>query len=193
VKEEPFGVEFAEVGLTDRDLAATGVAIGTEPVPYRLDYSLETEPGFITSRLRVVSRGEGWRRSLDLRRTTAGAWEAETETDGQEARLGRPGGDVASLDGSLDCDLGLSPMTNSMPVLRHGLLFGGGSVELRMAWVSVPDLGVHASGQRYTFVRAEDQRSVVRYEATDGDFTADITFDRDGIVADYPAIGRRLS
>jgi hypothetical protein len=80
-----------------------------------------------------------------------------------------------------------------MPVLRHGLLSGGGSVELRMAWVSVPDLAVHASGQRYTFVRTEDERSVVRYEATDGDFTADITFDRDGIVVDYPGIGRRLS
>jgi hypothetical protein len=192
VKEEPFGVEFAEVGLTERHLAATGVAIGTEPVPYRLDYSLETGPGFVTARLQVVSRGEGWRRSLDLRRTAAGAWEAETEAEGQEARLGRPGGDPASLDGALDCDLGLSPLTNSMPVLRHGLLFGGGSVELRMAWVSVPDLGVHASGQRYTFVRAEDKRSVVRYEATDGDFTADITFDRDGIVVDYPGIGRRL-
>jgi hypothetical protein len=35
VKEEPFAVEFAEVELTARHLAATGVAIGTEPVPYR--------------------------------------------------------------------------------------------------------------------------------------------------------------
>ncbi len=48
-----------------------------------------------------------------------------------------------------------SPLTNSMPVLRHGMLRSGGPVDFLMAWVSVPDLSVHASPQRYTFVRAE--------------------------------------
>ena len=58
----------------------------------------------------------------------------------------------AAASGSLDCDLGLSPVTNLMPVLRHGLLSGGDAFQLTAAWVSVPDLGVHADGQRYDFV-----------------------------------------
>ena len=74
VKDDPFGVEFAEIELAPQHLSAEGVAIGVEPVPYRLDYVLETAVGFVTSRLRVGSRGAGWRRTLDLRRDAAGVW-----------------------------------------------------------------------------------------------------------------------
>jgi hypothetical protein len=61
-----------------------------------------------------------------------------------------------------------------------------------MAWVSVPDLGVHADGQRYTFMSATQDQSIIRYEAVDGSFAADITFDADGVVLDYPGIAHRL-
>jgi hypothetical protein len=102
-----------------------------------------------------------------------------------------PGGDMNAVDKALDCDLALSPLTNSMPVLRHGLLEGGGPVDLVMAWVSVPDLSVHASHHRYTFLRKSDEISVVRYESESRDFVAELTFDADGLVVDYPGIGRR--
>lgn len=175
VKDDPFGVEYAEALLAEGSLSAGGVAIGTEPVPYRLDYSLETGEGFVTSELKVSTFGEGWKRRLSLRRSSAGDWSADAE--------------LPDLTAAYDCDLGLSPLTNTMPVLRHGLLDGGESVDFLMAWVSVPDLVVYASPQRYTPVR----KGVVRFESLDGDFTADIVFDEDGLVIDYPGIGRRLS
>ena len=96
------------------------------------------------------------------------------------------GGDPTSFADALDCDLAFSPMTNLMPILRHRLLSGGGPVEIRAAWVSVPDLGVRADGQRYTFVRADDDSRVVRFEATDGVFAADIVLDADGICSTIP-------
>ena len=102
------------------------------------------------------------------------------------------GGDLSGLTDALDCDLGLSPLTNSMPVLRHGLVSAGRSTDFVMAWISVPDLGFRMSRQRYTFVRAEGDDYIMRYEALDSDFSADITFDQDGLVVDYPGIGRRL-
>jgi hypothetical protein len=34
---------------------------------------------------------------------------------------------------------------------------------------------------------------VIRYEASDGSFAADVTLDRDGLVIDYPGIARRLA
>jgi len=191
-KDDPFGVEFAEIVFSDEHLNAEGVAIGSEPTPYRLDYTLETVSGFVTSRLQVSTRGEGWRRTLDLRRDAGGAWSVTAREEG-EVELPVAGGDPASFVAAVDCDLGLSPVTNLMPVLRHGLLFGSSSVELTTAWVSVPDLCVRADGQRYTFVRADDEYRVIRYEATDGSFAADITLDHDGIVIDYPSIARRLS
>lgn len=190
-KDDPFGVEFAQVELAPDRLTAAGVAIGSDPVPYRLDYTLETAAGFITSRLQVTARGQGWRRGLDLRRTAAGIWCIETEEDG-DAPLGPSGGNPALFAGALDCDLALSPLTNAMPVLRRGLLTSGGPVEFLMAWISVPDLSVRPDGQRYTFVRTNSNEHVVRFDATDGAFTADIVLDADGIVLDYPGIAHRL-
>jgi hypothetical protein len=75
-----------------------------------------------------------------------------------------------------------------MPVLRHGLLGSEGSIELVMAWVSVPDLTVVASRQRYTALGG----NVVRFESLDDTFTADLSFDNDGLVVDYPGLARRV-
>jgi hypothetical protein len=192
VKDDPFGVEFAEIRLRPDRLAANGVAIGAEPVPYRLDYTLETAPGFVTSRLRVTSRGEGWHRTLDLRRDDAGAWSVAAEEHG-DVEMASAGGDPGAFAGALFCDLAFSPVTNLMPILAHDLVAGGGLVELTVAWVSVPDLSVQADGQRYTFVRAARDRRVVRFEAIDGTFAADIALDADGIAVDYPGIARPLA
>ncbi|HME05129.1 MAG TPA: putative glycolipid-binding domain-containing protein [Solirubrobacteraceae bacterium] len=191
VKEDPFGVEFAEIDLATTHLSARGVAVAGGPISYRLDYTLETTADFITSRLHVVSRGQGWRRAIELRRDGQGIWTLRTEEDGP-VDLPAPGGDPAGFADALDCDLGLSPVTNLMPVLRHGLLSDGDAVHLTTAWVSVPDLSVQADDQRYDFVSADQDERVIHYEATDGSFAANIRVDREGIVIDYPGIARRL-
>lgn len=189
VKDAGLGMEFAEVGITARRMKATGVALGTSPLPYRLDYRFESRSRFLTKSIEVVSRGQGWRRSLRLERDKLGEWDANWETHG-EALLPPPTGDMNDLSSSLDCDLALSPLTNTMPVLRHDLLHGGGPVEFLMAWISVPDLSVIPSQQRYAFVRTDELISVVRYES--GDFAADIVLDEDGLVLEYPGLGHRV-
>jgi len=195
VKDDPFGVEFAELAIRGDSLTAKGVAIGSAPLPYRLDYELDTGAAFATSRLRVTSRGEGWRRELDLRRDDGDGdgdgWSIAAKEEG-EVDLPPAGGDTTCLADALDCDVGLSPVTNMMPILRHGLLESGGPIELMMAWVGVPALAVQADQQRYRHLRSSDDRHVVRFEATDGSFAADITFDADAVVIDYPSIARRL-
>ena len=178
VKEDGRGAEFAEVLIGHGRLTAVGTAFGLTPYPYRLDYKLETMNGFVTSGLLIEAVGQGWSRKLDLRRLRSGKWTA------------RPGGALSGLGESVDCDLAWSPLTNSMPVLRHGLLTGGGPIEFVMAWVSVPDLTVHASAQRYTFVRRDGDHSIVRYESASRDFVADLVFDSDGLVISYPGIGQ---
>jgi len=186
------GLEFAEITLSPDALDAVGVAIGSEPVPYRLDYALETTAGFVTARLYLTARGEGWRRTLDLQRSADGAWTAAGEADGS-LDLPPPGGDTSGLDGALDCDLQDCPLTNTMPVLRHGLLAQEGTFDFVMAWVAVPSLAVHASAQRYTALRdLPGGQRLVRYEGLDSDFTADLTFDADGLVIDYPGLGHMI-
>jgi len=191
VKEVDTGLESADVYLQPHRLTAVGVALAAAHVAYRLDYKLETLGKFITSGLLVTTRGDGWSRKLDLRRTRTGRWNIRTSSKG-DVDLPPPGGDASQFSDALDCDLALSPLTNSMPVLRQGLLEGGGPHDFLMAWVSVPDLAVHPSRQRYTFVRKSGDLTVVRYESQSRDFVAELTFDAEGLVVSYPGIGRRV-
>ncbi|MFE4258886.1 putative glycolipid-binding domain-containing protein [Streptomyces sp. NPDC056883] len=168
------GYSTAWVDLGQGALAARGRAVGLDPEPYWLTYALETSDCYVTSRLHVTVETAASARTLDLRHAS-GRW----TVDGAY----RP-----DLDGALDCDLGLCPMTNTMPVLRHGLHRppGTGPHHFLMAWVSVPDLAVTANRQTYTHLGRAEHGTRVRYES--GDFRADIAFDDDGLVLDYPSL-----
>lgn len=193
-KDDPPGAEFALIHLQAQRLGASGIAIGCDPEPYRLCFELQTRDMYVTDRAHVETEGAGWTRRLEIQRSSRGVWSASTQSTGRLA-MPQAGGDLAKLQDALDLDLGLSPVFNSMPVLRHGLHQGGGSEDFLMIWISVPDLSVHASPQRYTFLerRSEAQR-LVRFEAIGAgeDFAADVQFDADGLVIDYPGIARRV-
>ncbi len=93
------------------------------------------------------------------------------------------GGDLDADLGNADFfDVGFSPLFNTLPVRRHGLHRGGEPRDFTMAFVSVPDLAVMPSEQRYEPLRP----GVVRYRA--GTFVADIEFDADAIVTQYPGL-----
>src|SRR4051812_41932025 len=91
-------IAWIELG-DDRTLTARGRQWCTGVNAYVLEYELETSPGYITERLNARIDG------------------------GPELTLVR--GSSSELDGALDCDLGFSPLTNAMPVLRHRLQDGG--------------------------------------------------------------------
>src|SRR5687768_6320571 len=99
--EHGWPAEAATVELGADGVRATGTQLGADPLPYRLDYALDAADGFVTARLRVEARGDGWSRRLDLRRDGDGGWSAEAEASG-EAALRAPGGQTAALAGALD-------------------------------------------------------------------------------------------
>jgi uncharacterized protein len=186
-------VEAATVTLAAEGLIAEGTQIGSDPVPYRLDYRLDASEGFVTRSLVVTARGQGWWREVSLQHDGNGAWTCEGRAEGA-LDAPEPGGDVATFAGAVDCDLGYSPVTNFMPIRRSGLNRRAGAEDFLMAWVSVPDLSVVGSGQRYEHVRMTDHGSVVRYVDRglfDG-FTAELELDRDGVVVVYPELAERV-
>ena len=167
------GMELARVQISDDSLVATGTAIGTEPEPYLLSYSLETGPEYVTRRLQASADGPAWSRHLELVRAADGTWSAD----------GRSLDEVAD---ALDCDLGRSPLTNTMPVLRHRLHRSGGPVDFVMAWVAVPELTVHRSEQQYRYLGPTAENVLVRYVGRHRDFVGDLEVDTSGIVVRYP-------
>jgi hypothetical protein len=90
------------------------------------------------------------------------------------------------LEDVLDCDLGFSPLTNAMPVLRHHMQDGGPLREIDVAWVSVPDLTVHRDHQIYEPLGGRR----LRFASPEADFERVIDLTHDGFVRDYPGIAR---
>jgi hypothetical protein len=168
---EEWLAETCEVTLEDDRLHAVGTQLGAAPSPYRLDYELTTTAGWITERLAVTVRRAEGERGLDLRRAEDGSWTADGEPQ-------------PHLRGALDCDLAYSPLTNFMPARR----LRAEPADHVMAWVSVPDLGVLRSDQRYEPIDARR----VRYVGLEDGFTAELELDDDGLVVRYPRLAERV-
>ncbi|WP_435737849.1 putative glycolipid-binding domain-containing protein [Cellulosimicrobium sp. PMB13] len=195
--DDPDRLEAATVTLHENRLDALGTSRATDHVTA---WALTTGPGWVTQRLEISSRGVGWSRHLTLTRLPDGAWQADVQASGRAPDdLPAPGiTDPRELDGAVDCDIALCPVTNTMPILRLGLL--GADAPPRetpfvMAWVDVPSLQVLRSDQVYaarTPVDTTTGHGTVTYTSATRDFTADLTVDADGIVVDYPQLARRI-
>jgi hypothetical protein len=168
--------EASWVQIEEDRMSAHGTQLGSSPEPYRLDYSLRTGPEFVTEALELsLLMGGALRRRL-LVRGPDGSWTVDDEP-------------LPEVEEALDCDLGLCPLTNTMPVLRHGMLAPGAQPhDFVMAWVAVPDLSVHRSEQRYEPIDEQHVRYVGRHR----DYVGELEYDDDGLVLNYPDMAERV-
>jgi uncharacterized protein len=115
-------------------------------------------------------------------------YEVRYELEPELIRVGVVGGQRIVLElGDADFfDVAFSPFFNSLPVLRDGLLQGGEPRDYVMRFVDVPSLETQTSEQRYEPLGGD----VVRFRS--GSFTADLVFDADGFVLEYPGLARRV-
>jgi hypothetical protein len=187
--DDPERLDRASVVLAGDSMRAFG---GTHTRGFATSWCLDVGPGWVTRSIHVTAQGPGWWRTLTLARDDGGRWATRVEAAG-DPDLPAPGlVDPASVEGALDCDLGLCPVTNTMPIRRLGLLDGGvPPTELVMAWIDVPSLQVLPSTQVYASVDDDVTRRVA-FSSDDGDFSVTLTVDDDGLVADYPKLARRL-
>ena len=166
--------EAAHVRVDADRLTAHGTQVGATPEAYRVDYSLRTGAEFVAERLELSVLADGRLRRLLIVRHPDGRWTADDRQ-------------LPELDGALDFDVLNSPVFNSTPVLRHDMATGGDARDFVMAFVTVPELAVTRSEQRYTPLG--DGR--VNYAS--GDFSADIHFDDDGLVTLYEGYLERVA
>jgi hypothetical protein len=181
---EAFGAELALISDAP-GLHASGWALGAAPTPYTCHYTLETDDRWRTIGLDVQTEGAGWSRSLRLaRRPGSGGWRVRASETGELAAP-PPGAEYPeAFEDALDIDLGYSPLTNTLPIRRLGLLdeAPGTEHEITVAWVEVPSLAVIANVQRYTPLG--DGRFVYR----SANYRAEITVDPAGYVVRYPGL-----
>ena len=184
--DDPSRVDLASVDFGEGSMRAIG---STRARDFTSSWELEVAEGWVTRSLRVTTRGFGWVRSLELTRSDAGAWSSESSAHGG-SHLPAPGlADPGALAGAVDCDLGLCPVTNTMPIRRLELMNRDvPSTRLVMAWVDMPSLRVVRSDQLYSSGAAGKR---VLYASADGDITAELTVDEHGMVIDYPHLARR--
>jgi uncharacterized protein len=173
-----------------RGLTARGVQLAVDPVPYACRYELYTDEAWATARFEATAEGAGWSRTVRLERA-AGRWRVTTAEQGDlDAALRAVGRATAPLPGiedadrladAYDVDLYASPLTNTLPLRRLGMV----DFTITAAWVLLPSLAVVASEQSYTVLG--DNR--VRY--TSGSFRADLDLDEHQFVVRYPGLAQR--
>jgi hypothetical protein len=173
---ETAGFEAAWVALDGLTLRASGQAAGQLPEAYWLSYRLQTDSEARTTILDLTATTAGGVRTVELRRGSGG-WTVDGES--------RP-----DLNHAFDCDIACSPLTNTMPIIRHGLQRGPGAEQFVMAFVEVPALRVVVSLQSYTHLGLDDRGARVRYSS--GSFASDLVVDSQGLVLEYPTMASRL-
>jgi uncharacterized protein len=90
------------------------------------------------------------------------------------------------LEGCDFFDLAFSPLFNSLPVLRDGLLQGGDARDYVMRFVDVPELEADDAEQRY------EPLGEGRVRFSSGSFVAELEFDADGFVVRYEGLAQRV-
>ena len=96
-------------------------------------------------------------------------------------RLG--GSERASVEGSLDIDLGFSPSTNLLPIRRLQLAVGE-EAKVSAAWLPFPSLELEPLAQVYRRVA----EGTYRYESNGGRFTRALEVNDTGFVTSYPGL-----
>jgi hypothetical protein len=182
---------------TDRaGLRAKGTMLAATPVPFTCRYEIYTDDTWTTARCEVAVEGAGFQRAVRLEHA-AGRWRVTaTEQGNLDAALRAAGlvdaeqagcEDPGTLHAALDVDLSYSPLTNTLPIRRLGLLDGavGADHTIDVAWVLLPSLEVVANSQTYTAIGEN------RVRFTSGAFAADLDLDDRGYVRHYPGLADR--
>ncbi|HEX8281932.1 MAG TPA: putative glycolipid-binding domain-containing protein [Pyrinomonadaceae bacterium] len=172
------GMEHFRIVISPGEIVADGIVLGIEnDLAFRLRYEVRCDPQWRVRRVEVNLLSDG--RNLSLSTNGEGRWFDES-------------GRVApALDGCLDVDITATPFTNTLPIRRLALKRGE-SADIKVAYVTIPELRVTLDEQRYTYVEAVDTCRRYRFEQRGSGFKATLEVDAEGLVKEYPALFRRV-
>jgi hypothetical protein len=172
------GMEHLALTERDGEVACDGVVLGVEEDgAYRLRYEVRCDQRWRVRRVEVSLFDAG--RGLGLNADGEGRWFDET------------GAALPALGGCVDVDITATPLTNTLPIRRLALR-PGESADIKLAYVTIPELRVTPDEQRYTCLETDAAGGRYKFEQLSSGFTAVLRVDADGLVEDYPGLFRRV-
>lgn len=176
---EETGLEHLRVSqIGDHIIIAESVVLKLEDgKPFELSYHIRTDSWWRFREVELILRANETMQNIRLFADGAGNW-----TDSK-------GNGLPEFSGCFDIDISATPFTNTLPVKRTALRIGE-ATDISVVYFLIPEMRVERSEQRYTKLEAD----VYKFEENGlfAGFTADIKFDKDGFVIDYPDLFRRI-
>lgn len=173
------GLEHLYLSSGNNEIFADGIVLGVkEEIAYRIHYQVRCDANWRVRKVVVKSFDEKGQ-TIGLTSDGLGNWTDESGTV------------ISEFAGCLDVDISVTPFTNTLPIRRLNLNHGESS-ELKVVYVAAPEMQLSVEHQRYTFVEQNGAASKYKFESLDGEFTAIISVDEDGIVEDYPNLFKRV-
>jgi uncharacterized protein len=173
------GLEHLYLLCDDEQISADGIVLGVkEDVTFRIHYEVRCDSKWRVRKVIVNSLDEN-KQTIKLTSDGLGNWTDEFSKT------------ISELEGCLDIDISVTPFTNTLPIRRLNFNRGASS-ELQVAYVAVPEMQMSVERQRYTCLELNEAGSKYKFESLDGEFTAILSVDTDGLVEDYPNLFKRV-
>lgn len=155
---------------------------GTDAIRVESLVLLQLDAGLVRLRYRLQADGDWRTRSASFRLDQGAASRGlELARDGDGWLV--DGKARADLAGCQDIDIAATPLTNTMAV-RQLALAPGETRTFRALYIRVPELTAAPMDQHYT--RLDPATPPRRFRYASPGFTAEVAFDADGLVEDYP-------
>lgn len=174
--DEP-GLEHLRLIQDSNQIVADGMILRViNNEPFRVHYEIRCDASWNVRKVEVNLLNEP-RHSLQLNADGRGHWTDDS------------GNPIGSLDGCFEVDILVTPFTNTL-VIRRTQLKPGESADIVAAYMTILELEVKPSRQRYTCL----EFGLYRFEEEGlfRGFRVDLPVDGQGLVLDYPNLFRRV-
>lgn len=168
-----FEVLFATREANGHRLTGQTTAV-EDAVGWTVGYVVSTDGFWRTTEVRGSGRTSNGDSHVHMRRNSSNQW----WVDGYR----RP-----DLDGCVDIDFESSAVTNTLPIHRLDFAIGD-TANVPAAFVRAQNLSVERLEQAYTRL---DDTGRFGYMSSTFDFACELTYDRSGLIVDYPSIASR--
>ncbi|WP_160847724.1 putative glycolipid-binding domain-containing protein [Pontibacillus yanchengensis] len=172
--KETAGCEYVHIIEDDESIIAKGTVLFVEKgQPYQVNYEIEVDQHWITKGVRI-QLNEAYK-ELNLQTNNKGKWCLN-------------GNRVKDMDGTIDVDLSVTPLSNTLPIKRCTWREGE-TKTFQMLYIDIPSFDLKKLKQTYTYIGRDNNQRTFRY--TCQDYKTTISVDEDGFVIEYPNLFTR--